>query len=41
MSFAHKVFLWVMQRRGLPCETEQRAEFFSQVIVFVLKLTSV
>ena len=41
MSFAHKFFLWVMQRRGLPCKTEQRAELFSQVIVFVVKPTSV
>ena len=27
MSFAHKVVLWVMQRRGY-CKTEQKAEFF-------------
>ena len=40
MSFAHKVVLWVMQRRGY-CKTEQKAEFFfSHVIFFVVKPTS-
>ena len=28
MSFAHKVVLWMMQRRGYLGKTEQKAEFF-------------
>ena len=39
MSFAHKVVLWVMQRRGY-LETEQKAEFFFTLYCFVGKPTS-
>ena len=37
MSFAHKVVLWVMA--GLPCRTEQKAEFFFTRFCFVVKPT--
>ena len=40
MSFAHRVVLWVMQRRGYLV-TEQKAESFCTRYCFVGKPTSV
>ena len=39
MLFAHKVVLCVLQRRGLPWKTEQKAEFFFTRYCFVVKPT--
>jgi len=36
MSFAHKVVLWVMQRRSYLV-TEQKAEFFFHTLLFCSK----
>ena len=33
MSFAHKVVLWVMQRRAYLARLNKRQNFFSHVIV--------
>ena len=42
MSFAHKVVVWVMPATaGLPCKTEEKAEFVFTRYCFVVKPTSV
>ena len=37
MSFAHKVVLWAMQRRGYLVKLKKRQNFFSHVILFCSK----
>ena len=41
MSFAHKVVQLGDTTAGLPCKTEQKAEFFFTRFSFVVTLTSV
>ena len=41
MSFAHKVVLWVMQRRGYLVRLNKRQNFFFKRYCFVIKPTSV